>query len=88
MLRTNRALRHLGLWNNGIGCGGADALERGLRENTVLSQLTLAHNDLEVSLPAPPPPPITHIHTFLTTTTTTTTTISSISTSTTVCSPP
>ena len=49
MLRTNRALRHLGLWNNGIGCGGADALERGLRENTVLTQLTLAHNDLETA---------------------------------------
>ena len=83
MLRTNRALRHLGLWNNGIGCGGADALERGLRENTVLSQLTLAHNDLEVNL------------TTTTTTTTssssffffTTTTSSSSSSSTTVCSP-
>ena len=83
MLRTNRALRHLGLWNNGIGCGGADALERGLRENTVLSQLTLAHNDLEVT-----PPPSPHTHTYLTTITITTISSTSTSTSSTVCSPP
>ena len=49
MLPSNRALRALGLWGNGIGCSGADALERGLRRNTVLSQLLLAHNDLETA---------------------------------------
>ena len=39
MIRRNTRLRALGLWNNGIGCAGARAIDEGMRSNRAISQV-------------------------------------------------